>query len=76
MFSRELSKKKVTIVQRRLPHYRVSRFKMLRFELGRFGIDLQLLVGSGTDEEESKKDGACLTWSINIPTKYYFGNLY
>lgn len=67
------AKPRVVIVQRRLTHYRVPFFSALRVELARRGVALDLLVGRGTDEEASKKDGGTLDWARTVPTYYAAG---
>ena len=61
---------KVCIVQRRLTHYRVPFFVALREVLAERGIQLELLVGQGTPEEENKHDAGELPWAKSIPTRY------
>lgn len=65
--------KRVTIVQRRLTHYRVPLFELLRVQLATFGVHLDLLVGKGRPDEESKQDSADLPWAEHLPTRYMFG---
>lgn len=64
---------KVCIVQRRLTHYRVPLFVAMREELAQRGIQLELLVGRGTPDEERKRDAAELPWATSIPTHYLAG---
>jgi glycosyltransferase involved in cell wall biosynthesis len=64
----------VCIVQRRLTHYRVPFFEVLRKELDLRGIGLALLVGKGTLEEEKKRDTGNLAWAVHLPTHYFFQN--
>lgn len=60
----------ICIVQRRLTHYRVPLFEVMREMLAGRGIQLKLLVGRGTPAEEQKHDAAKLPWAISIPTHY------
>ncbi len=64
---------KVCIVQRRLTHYRVPLFAVLRQALAERGIQLELLVGRGTPDEEKKHDAGALPWARSIPTHYLAG---
>lgn len=64
---------KVCIVQRRLTHYRVPLFVALRELLAERGIQLKLLVGRGTPDEEKKHDVGELSWAQSIPTHYLAG---
>lgn len=63
----------VTIVQRRLTHYRIPLFEMLRSELYKRGITLELLIGQGTFSELQKNDSGSLEWAKHVPTKYFLG---
>lgn len=65
--------RRVTIVQRRLTHYRVPLFELLRAELAAIGVRLELLVGRGSPDEESKRDSAEIPWAIRVPTHYLLG---
>lgn len=64
---------KVCIVQRRLTHYRVPLFAQLREVLAARDIELELLVGHGTSNEEKKQDAGTLPWAKQIPTRYWLG---
>lgn len=66
-------KRKVTIVQRRLTHYRAPFFELLRAVLEKQQIQLELLVGVGNKGEERKLDAGVLDWAISIPTRYFAG---
>jgi len=63
-------KPRVVIVERQLLHYRVPVYQRLRAQLSTHGIELQLLIGDGTEAEIKKKDQTSLDWSIRIPTRY------
>lgn len=60
----------VSIVQRRLPRYRVSLFEELRSELGRHNIELRVLHGEPRSEEVLKRDRGFLPWAERLPTRY------
>lgn len=64
---------KVCIAQRRLTHYRIPLFETLRTALVGRGIELDLLVGRGTPDEEKKSDAGELSWARSIPTHYMGG---
>jgi glycosyltransferase involved in cell wall biosynthesis len=68
------SKPRVVIVERQLLQYRVGFYNRLRARLQEEGIELQLLIGTGTPEEEKKMDQVVLDWAIQIPTRYLFGS--
>ena len=63
----------VSIVQRRLTHYRVPLFQQLRQELAANRIELKLLIGEGAADESSKHDAGQLDWAIRVPTRYFAG---
>ena len=67
------NRKHVVIVQRRLTSYRIRLFELMREKLAADGIELSLIVGSGTAAEEMKQDGGNLDWAIKVPTKYFLG---
>lgn len=65
--------RKVIISQRRLTHYRVPLFQLLRDELFSRNIRLELLVGRGTPAELEKCDSGFLDWAKDISTYYLAG---
>jgi glycosyltransferase involved in cell wall biosynthesis len=65
--------KRLVIIQRRLTHYRVPFFNLLRDQLGRSGVALSLGCGRGTEKEESKNDSGVLDWADSLRTKYFAG---
>ena len=65
--------KTVAIVQRRMTHYRVPLFELLRTDLSKRGIGLQLLHGEPTVAEMSKGDRGALDWAERLPTRYFAG---
>jgi glycosyltransferase involved in cell wall biosynthesis len=71
--NKEKSKPRVLIVERQLLQYRVAFYNHLRTLLEADGIELQLLIGTGTPAEESKMDQVSLNWAVRIPTRYILG---
>lgn len=65
--------KKIAIIQRRMPHYRVAFFESLKKSLNNKGIELILAYGSATELELTKNDGADIDWAIKLPTRYFLG---
>lgn len=65
--------RRITLIQRRLTHYRVPLFESLRTELMARGVELLLAHGRGISAEESKKDSGSLSWSHSLPTTYLAG---
>jgi glycosyltransferase involved in cell wall biosynthesis len=59
--------KKVLIIQRLLPHYRVDFFNRLRTTLAAGGVELSLVYGKDTHSQ--KQDEADLDWAIYIDNK-------
>lgn len=64
----------VVIVQRRLTHYRVELFELMRERLAKVNITLRVLVGEPAADELVKRDSGKLEWSEKLPT-YYIGSL-
>ncbi|WP_395703429.1 glycosyltransferase family 4 protein [Aquabacterium sp.] len=64
----------VAIVQRRLTHYRVPLFELMREQLGAQGVRLRLLVGQPTPDEQAKHDEGRIAWAESLPTRYAFGD--
>ena len=64
----------VSIVQRRLTHYRVPLFEALRRSLADADITLRVLHGEGNPREMEKNDSGHLGWSESLDTKYLAGN--
>lgn len=60
----------VTIIQRRLTHYRVPLFEQLALRLAEADIRLQLLHGDPTESEAKKNDSGSLPWAQHLPTRY------
>jgi L-malate glycosyltransferase len=65
--------KRVTVIQRRLTHYRVPFFESLKAQLATRDIELTLACGEGTPEEEQKGDSGNLPWSRGLVTRYWAG---
>jgi len=70
----ELRKKSVVIIQRRLCDYRAPLFQQLKTLLIQDRIDLHLLYGDPTLQEQSKQDAVDLAWGEKLATHYFFGN--
>jgi L-malate glycosyltransferase len=65
--------RKVLVIQRRMPHYRVAFFEALRREAPHHGLELVLAYGDPTHEEGHKEDSADIQWAQRLPTRYFFG---
>lgn len=63
----------VTIVQRRLTHYRVPLFEAMREQLASEGVRLRLLHGAATREEKQKRDEGHISWAEPLSTRYLLG---
>lgn len=63
--------KRVTVVQRRMTHYRVPFFEALRGSLASRGVELTLAYGEGTAAELEKGDGADVAWASCLSTRYW-----
>jgi L-malate glycosyltransferase len=64
---------RVLVVQRRLTHYRVPLFELLRHRLADAGFDLVLAVGQPTVAEASKRDEGHVEWALPAPCTYMYG---
>lgn len=62
--------KRVLIVQRVLPHYRVPFFENLRESLAEDGVRLELAVGLPTKTDAAKRDDAHLGWAHEVHNRY------
>ncbi|MBX2840275.1 MAG: glycosyltransferase family 4 protein [Flammeovirgaceae bacterium] len=61
--------KKVAIIQKSLPHYRIDFLNKLREELKKNGIELKLIYGK--PKNDIKKDEVDLNWAVLISNKTY-----
>jgi len=60
------------IFQRRLTHYRIPLFDLMRDRLGRWsGIDLTIVFGDPTPEEQMAADSGTLSWGVHVPCNYW-----
>ena len=61
--------KRVVILYRFLPQYRVPFYEGLRAYLREAGIDLQLVHGDGDEADRAKGDLVELAWAIPVPNR-------
>jgi glycosyltransferase involved in cell wall biosynthesis len=61
---------RVLIAQRRMTHYRVPLFEMLRCKLAQSGVDLEVVYGDPTEAEKRKNDSGNLAWGKRQPCHY------
>jgi hypothetical protein len=61
--------KKVLIIQRVLPHYRINFFTKLKTALAAYEVELSLVYGK--DTQSMKKDEVDLDWAQYIDNKEY-----
>lgn len=62
---------RVVIAQRRMTHYRVALFDLLRRKLSQSGVDLVVVYGDPTETELKKSDTGALTWGRYQPCRYW-----
>lgn len=62
---------RVTIIQRRLTHYRLSFFEKLKDHLERNGIELELVYGNPNKNELRKGDSADISWAHKVKNIYF-----
>ncbi len=68
-----VKKKTVVIIQRRLCDYRALLFEQLNILLIDDGVDLRLLYGEPTVQEQSKQDSVEIFWGEKLATRYLLG---
>lgn len=68
-----MTPRRVTIVQRRMTHYRLPLFEGMRSRLASQGVELQVLHGTPTKAERQKDDSGVLPWARPLPTRYLAG---
>jgi glycosyltransferase involved in cell wall biosynthesis len=66
---------RVVIVQRRLTHYRIPLFELLRNKLARSGIELVLVYGDATEAEKKKNDSGSLVWGCYQQCHYWLNGI-
>ena len=64
---------RVVCIQRRLTHYRVPLFELVRNRLAEHGVRFDLVFGEPTRVERAKKDEGRLEWGTHVPCHYFFG---
>jgi len=69
-----MQNKTVVIIQRRLCDYRAPLFEQLKGLLSQESIDLRLLYGDATIQEQSKQDNVDIAWGEKLFTRYWWGN--
>jgi glycosyltransferase involved in cell wall biosynthesis len=69
-----INKITVVIIQRRLCDYRVPLFNQLKTLLSADNIELRLLYGDGSPQEQTKGDSADIAWGEKLQTRYLFEN--
>lgn len=67
----DCSARRLLIVQRRMTHYRVPFFKVLKRKCSEVGISLHLAHGDGTPAEMAKADSGSLEWAHHLRTRYF-----
>lgn len=65
-------KKRVLLVQRRMTHYRISFFEILKKTMALYDIELIVAYGNPTITEAEKKDSGNLSWGTHLKTHYFF----
>lgn len=63
---------KVLIIQRRMAHYRLPLFNLLREKLNAAGVELMVIYGDPLPEEKLKADSGELPWGVHVPCRYWF----
>jgi glycosyltransferase involved in cell wall biosynthesis len=68
------SRPKVVIIQRRMTHYRIPLFDLMRDKLDRAGIELAVVFGDPTAKEKAKMDLGVLPWGHYVPCSYWLND--
>jgi len=63
--------RRVVCIQRRLTHYRMPLFDLMRTRLAQMGIAFELVVGDPMPAEEAKQDEGKLAWATHVPCRYF-----
>jgi len=63
-------RKKVTILQYRLLHYRVPFFERLKLLLAERGVGIRLIHGQASPKEKEKNDEGFIGWAERVENKY------
>ena len=61
--------RRVVVLYKSLPHYRVAFFDQLRDRLAREGVELVLIHGLPSEEDAQKADSSSLPWAQEIPNR-------
>lgn len=64
--------KTVLVIQRRMTHYRIKLFDLMREILLSEGVVLEVIYGQAASSEQAKKDSADLSWGIFLKNHYLF----
>ncbi|MCC9135060.1 glycosyltransferase family 4 protein [Pontibacter silvestris] len=63
--------KKVVIIQKILPHYRIDFFNRLKNALQKYQVDLHLIYGKSSNQDALKSDEVELDWATYVPNKVF-----
>lgn len=63
--------RQLLVVQRRMTHYRVPFFEVLKRQCSAAGINLQLAYGEGSPAETEKSDSGNIDWGQSLKTRYF-----
>ncbi len=63
---------KILLVQRRMTHYRIPFFEILKNLMLHKNIELIIAYGDSTLEEYKKNDSEKLNWGVSLKTHYFF----
>lgn len=74
MTARESPRKvpRIVIIQRRMTHYRVPLFQLMRDKFRAAGVELAVAFGDPTAQERKNMDSGILSWGTHVPCRYFF----
>ena len=61
--------RRIAIVQKVLPHYRLSFFEQLRGRLAQEGVELRLIYSDPVGIHAQKNDTVAVDWAIKVPAR-------
>jgi len=64
--------KKVLIIYKFLPQYRVDFYQLLKKELFSYGVDLQLIYGQSNNTDALRNDEVTIEWAQFVPNRRYY----
>lgn len=61
----------ITFIDRYIPQYRQEFFSLMRLELEKRGMNLQLIYGEPSESEKSKRDNVDIEFGVKVKNRYF-----